>query len=119
MSNLNEWPGLLCRGEITTWPARLAAMIDWELSTIGDPMMDIAGFTGGMHDERFPDLTIENPELLVDGDRVVQTVTFAGTNTGGFMGMAPTGKRLLGVPSGDPLIDGDGGVGSATLGTQV
>ena len=42
----------------------------------------------------FPDLTIDNPELLVDGDRVVQTVTFSGTNTGGFMGMAPTGKRF-------------------------
>jgi steroid delta-isomerase-like uncharacterized protein len=42
----------------------------------------------------FPDLTIENPELLVDGDRVVQTVTFSGTNTGGFMGMAPTGKHF-------------------------
>ena len=42
----------------------------------------------------FPDFTIENPELIVDGDRVVQTVTFAGTNTGGFMGMAPTGKRF-------------------------
>ena len=42
----------------------------------------------------FPDLTIDNPELLVDGDRVVQTVTFSGTNSGGFMGMAPTGKRF-------------------------
>ena len=42
----------------------------------------------------FPDLTIDNPELIVDGDRVVQTVTFSGTNTGGFMGMAPTGKRF-------------------------
>jgi len=41
-------------------PARLAAMIDWELSTIGDPLFDIAGFTGGMHDERFPDLTPAN-----------------------------------------------------------
>jgi ketosteroid isomerase-like protein len=28
----------------------------------------------------FPDVTIENPELVVDGDRVVQTVTFSGTN---------------------------------------
>jgi aminoglycoside phosphotransferase (APT) family kinase protein len=37
-------------------PARLAAMIDWELSTIGDPMLDIGWFTGGMRDERFPDL---------------------------------------------------------------
>jgi len=35
-------------------PARLAAMIDWELSTIGDPMLDIGWFTGGMRDERFP-----------------------------------------------------------------
>ena len=42
----------------------------------------------------FPDYTIENPDLIVDGDRAVQTVTFAGTNTGGFMGMAPTGKRF-------------------------
>jgi aminoglycoside phosphotransferase (APT) family kinase protein len=37
-------------------PARLAAMIDWELSTIGDPMVDIGWFTGGLIDERFPDL---------------------------------------------------------------
>jgi len=37
-------------------PARLAAMIDWELSTIGDPMLDLGWFTGAMHDERFPDL---------------------------------------------------------------
>ena len=42
-------------------PARLAAMIDWELSTIGDPMMDIAGFSSGMRDERFPDLSHANP----------------------------------------------------------
>ena len=37
-------------------PARLAAMIDWELSTIGDPMLDLGWFTGAMHDERFPDM---------------------------------------------------------------
>ncbi|MBW8753211.1 MAG: phosphotransferase family protein [Sphingomonadales bacterium] len=38
-------------------PARLAAMIDWELSTIGDPMLDMGWFTGGMRDERWPDLS--------------------------------------------------------------
>lgn len=38
-------------------PPQLAAMIDWELSTIGDPMLDMGWFTGGMRDERFPDLT--------------------------------------------------------------
>jgi steroid delta-isomerase-like uncharacterized protein len=42
----------------------------------------------------FPDFTVENPQLFVDGDRAVQTVTFSGTNTGGFMGMAPTDKRF-------------------------
>ena len=42
----------------------------------------------------FPDMTIENPDLIVEGDRAVQTVTFSGTNTGGFMGMPPTGKRF-------------------------
>ena len=35
-------------------PARLAAMIDWELSTIGDPMLDIGWFTGSMRDEDDP-----------------------------------------------------------------
>jgi aminoglycoside phosphotransferase (APT) family kinase protein len=37
-------------------PARLAAMIDWELSTIGDPMLDMGWFCGGLHDERWPDI---------------------------------------------------------------
>ncbi|HEX7750898.1 MAG TPA: phosphotransferase family protein [Novosphingobium sp.] len=47
-------------------PARLAAMIDWELSTIGDPMIDMGWFTGGMRDERFPDLRA--PSGLHDPD---------------------------------------------------
>ena len=41
-------------------PARLAALIDWELSTVGDPMVDMGWFTGGMRDERFPDLMASN-----------------------------------------------------------
>lgn len=42
----------------------------------------------------FPDLVFENPELIIDGDRVVQVATVAGTNIGGFMGLPPTGKRV-------------------------
>jgi aminoglycoside phosphotransferase (APT) family kinase protein len=45
-------------------PARLAAMIDWELSTIGDPMIDIGWFTGSMRDEDDPDRTF--PTALQD-----------------------------------------------------
>ncbi len=40
-------------------PARLAAMIDWELSTIGDPMLDLGWFTGSMRDEDEPDKVSE------------------------------------------------------------
>lgn len=38
-------------------PARLNALIDWELSTIGDPMIDMGWFCGGMRDERRPGAT--------------------------------------------------------------
>ena len=59
-----EHPGII-HGDVGTpnmmfqWgpPARLAAMVDWELSTIGDPMLDMGWFCGGMRDERFPDLS--------------------------------------------------------------
>ncbi|WP_226019021.1 phosphotransferase family protein [Novosphingobium sp. FKTRR1] len=37
-------------------PARLTALIDWELSTIGDPLIDLAWFTGRLRDEDHPDV---------------------------------------------------------------
>lgn len=36
-------------------PCRVKALIDWELSTIGDPLLDLAWFLGGLRDERMPD----------------------------------------------------------------
>ena len=33
-------------------PARLTALIDWELSTIGDPLLDLAWFCNGLRDDR-------------------------------------------------------------------
>lgn len=36
-------------------PARLTALIDWELSTIGDPLLDLAWFTNKLRDEERPD----------------------------------------------------------------
>ena len=42
----------------------------------------------------FPDVTVDWNDLLIDGDRVVQTATMSGTDTGGFMGLPPTGKRF-------------------------
>jgi steroid delta-isomerase-like uncharacterized protein len=40
----------------------------------------------------FPDLAFDSDDLLIDGDRVAWIVTAAGTDTGGFMGLPPTGK---------------------------
>jgi aminoglycoside phosphotransferase (APT) family kinase protein len=36
-------------------PAKLNALIDWELSTIGDPMLDLGWMGTGLRDERSPD----------------------------------------------------------------
>ncbi len=40
----------------------------------------------------FPDLAFRTDDLLIDGDRVAWVVTAAGTDTGGFMGLPPTGR---------------------------
>jgi len=40
-------------------PARLNAFIDWELSTIGDPLIDLAWLCNGLRDERTPDEVLE------------------------------------------------------------
>jgi steroid delta-isomerase-like uncharacterized protein len=42
----------------------------------------------------FPDFTLHEEELVIDGDRVVQMSIASGTDTGGFMGLPPTGKTF-------------------------
>jgi serine phosphatase RsbU (regulator of sigma subunit) len=42
----------------------------------------------------FPDTTIEFGECLVTGNRVIQTSTQRGTDTGGLLGQAPTGNQF-------------------------
>lgn len=43
----------------------------------------------------FPDATIQVEELLIDGERVVEIGTLRVTDTGGLMGMAPSGKPAV------------------------
>lgn len=45
----------------------------------------------------FADLRLEEDELLIDANRVVLVGRISGTDTGGFMGMAPSG-RAVSVP---------------------
>jgi steroid delta-isomerase-like uncharacterized protein len=42
----------------------------------------------------FPDLAGTQDDLVIDGDRVVQLTTLVGTDTGGFMGLAPSNKKF-------------------------
>ena len=40
----------------------------------------------------FPDATLTTEELVIDGDRVAQVATLAGTDSGGFLGLPASGK---------------------------
>jgi steroid delta-isomerase-like uncharacterized protein len=42
----------------------------------------------------FPDVILQADEPLVDGNRVVLISRLSGTDRGGFMGMAPTGRTF-------------------------
>jgi len=45
--------------------------------------------------EAFPDATYSVSELVIDDDVVVQVGTLSGTDTGGLMGMVPSGKPAV------------------------
>ena len=42
----------------------------------------------------FPDLRMDVNDVLIDGQRAAVLATFTGTDSGGFMGMPPTGRRV-------------------------
>lgn len=47
-----------------------------------------------MYLSAFGDMKFEQDELLIDGDRVALLARVSGTDTGGFMGMPPTGRPV-------------------------
>jgi steroid delta-isomerase-like uncharacterized protein len=48
----------------------------------------------GMFMTAFPDLRMDPEQIFVDGDKVAVYFRSTGTNTGEFMGLPPTGKRI-------------------------
>ena len=42
----------------------------------------------------FPDVTLQNEEPLIDGNRVVLIARMSGTDRGGFLGLQPTGRAV-------------------------
>jgi steroid delta-isomerase-like uncharacterized protein len=63
-----------------------------------------------MYVAAFPDLHFEPEDVLPSGDKVVARVRVTGTNTGDFMGMPATGKRVS-VQAVDIVRFGDDGLG--------
>jgi len=47
-----------------------------------------------LYHQAFPDLHVDVGEPIVAGDTVVLRVTFHGTDTGGYVGRAPTGRTV-------------------------
>jgi len=62
----------------------------------------MAGFRAG-----FPDLRFDIEDQIEEGDRVVTRFTARGTQTGEFMGIPPTGKRVeVGGIQIERIVDG-------------
>jgi predicted ester cyclase len=65
-----------------------------------DPLPGISPNREGLKDlvhlfqTSFPGITIEVQHLVVEGDKAVDHIRFAGTHAGDFMGIPPTGKRM-------------------------
>lgn len=69
-----------------------------------DCLLHYGSWTGAMRSEGkmilgmwlrgFPDFAFEVKDIVVDGNRGAMRLTFTGTQTGEFLGLAPTGKRI-------------------------
>jgi aminoglycoside phosphotransferase (APT) family kinase protein len=55
-------------------PARVLALVDWELCTIGDPLLDVAHFAQGLRDEREPGRTPAHSALRAEHYPTRQTL---------------------------------------------
>jgi steroid delta-isomerase-like uncharacterized protein len=94
----------------------IASLFESRITALNDHDVDAFGATytedavvesplGGTHQGRaaiagvvdiflaaLSDATFTGDHLIIDGDRVVQVFTLSGTDTGGLMGMAPSGR---------------------------
>lgn len=87
---------------------RMQALNDHDVEALADDYSDdavVESPLGGTHQGRaaiasvfsaffgaLSDATLTQDNLIIDGDDVVQVVTMSGTDTGGLMGMAPSGR---------------------------
>jgi predicted ester cyclase len=93
----------LVKRRLTAYVARDAAALAATHAENGSVASPIGGvLEGRVEIERvyrtvfsaFPDITTEQDDLLIDGDRVVVIARLSGTHAGDFMGLPPTGRQI-------------------------
>jgi steroid delta-isomerase-like uncharacterized protein len=80
-------------------PVALADMVSPECVVESMTGAGLAGKNGIRHlygewFNAFPDVAVHTQETLIDGDRGMLAITLAGTDSGGFMGLPPTGRSF-------------------------
>ena len=85
------------------WAARDAAALAQTHAEHGTVASPVGGVLEGREEiERiyrlwfsaFPDVVMQQDDLLIDGDRVVLIARMLGTHAGEFFGLPPTGRRV-------------------------
>ena len=85
------------------WTARDAAALAATHAEHGTVASPVGGVLEGRSEiERiyrlwlsaFPDIVMQQDELLIDGDRVMVVARMTGTHAGDFFGLAPTGRHV-------------------------
>jgi predicted ester cyclase len=89
------WRKAWLRGDSATLAASYSDMCILETPTYGRLTGRVAVEKVFRHwFETFPDSSAEFGDFLIMGNHVIQTLTVHGTDTGGFLGQAPTGRRF-------------------------
>ena len=77
----------------------LASVNDLIAPDYVEPTFQLKGFEGAkqlmaMSYKGFPDYQETIEDIIAEGDKVWSRITFTGTHTGEFLGLAPTGKKV-------------------------
>jgi len=87
---------VVSRGDLAAADELLAPTLIFTSPYTAEPCRGLAAFTAMIAGLRaaFPDLRIEEHDMITEGDRVATRWTASGTHRGPFAGLPPTGRRF-------------------------
>lgn len=87
---------VVSRGNLAAADQLVAADVVFTSPYTPEPIRDLAGFKqmiGGLH-SAFPDMRLDEEDVIAEGDRVASRWVVRGTHQGEFMGLPPTGRQF-------------------------